>query len=164
MDRGPSGPVIFFDGMCVVCNGFVDFVMARDRRAVFRFAALQGETASGLLREGVPPSESGAVSSGGFPGAVAYGQFGQASQADAGNWMRSMLLRDKDGLHRKSDAALRVLAGLGGPWRWATWLRIIPRPLRDAAYDLIARNRYRWFGKRDTCRMPAPEERERFLP
>ena len=78
--------------------------------------------------------------------------------------MRSILLRDRDGLHRKSDAVLRILVGLGGPWRLLGLLRLVPRPLRDIAYDFIARNRYRWFGKRDTCRMPTPEERERFLP
>ncbi len=148
MDRGPAGPVIFFDGVCGLCDGFVDFVMARDRRAAFRFAALQGETASGVLREG----------------GSARGPSAPPAGDGAGEWMRSILLRDRDGLHRKSDAVLRILVGLGGPWRLLGLLRLVPRPLRDIAYDFIARNRYRWFGKRDTCRMPTPEERERFLP
>ena len=160
MDRGPAGPVIFFDGVCALCNGFVDFVLARDCRAMFRFATLQGETASGVLREG-GPGKSPWASAGGADSGSGTGPVGSG---DSGEWMRSMVLRDKDGLHRRSEAALRILVGLGGPWRLLGLLRLVPRPLRDAAYDLIARNRYRWFGKHDTCRMPTPEERERFLP
>lgn len=184
MDRGPAGPVIFFDGVCALCNAFIDFVMARDRRGVFRFAALQGETAAGLLREPgapmestlrpvrplsewppIPKSESDSGAAEGTAGGGAEAAAPPTPPAsDAGNWMRSIVLRDKDGLHRKSEAALRVLIGLGGAWRLAGWLRIIPRPLRDAVYDIIARNRYRWFGKREACRMPTPAERDRFLP
>jgi predicted DCC family thiol-disulfide oxidoreductase YuxK len=69
-----------------------------------------------------------------------------------------------DGLRVKSDAALAILAGLGHGWQLVQVLRIIPRPLRDLVYDLIARYRYRWFGKREECRIPTPEERDRFLP
>lgn len=144
MDRGPAGPVIFFDGVCALCNGFVDFVLARDRGAVFRFAPLQGETAAGVLRGGAPAASG--------------------EDAEAGDWMNSMVLRDKDGLHRRSEAALRILMGLGGPWRLLGIFRLVPLPWRDGAYNLLARNRYRWFGKHDICRMPAPTERERFLP
>jgi len=64
----------------------------------------------------------------------------------------------------RSDAALAVVAGLGGAWRAAALLRVIPRRLRDAVYDWIARHRFRWFGRREECRIPGPDQRERFLP
>lgn len=78
--------------------------------------------------------------------------------------MESMVLWDHRGFHRKSDAALGAIASLGGAWRLASLLRAVPRPLRDLAYDAVARNRYRWFGKRETCRLPGPGEQARFLP
>ncbi len=67
-------------------------------------------------------------------------------------------------IYFRSDAALRLLDHVGGLWRVVSWLRIIPRPLRDWVYDLIARHRYQWFGKFETCRVPSPEVRARFLP
>jgi predicted DCC family thiol-disulfide oxidoreductase YuxK len=137
-------PIVFFDGVCALCNGFVDFVMARDRRGRFRVAALQGETAAAM----------GAMEA----------QPGHSSAAGDSDPMRSILLRDGGRWYRKSDAALRVVAGLDGAWKLTRPLLWIPRNLRDTAYDFIARNRYRWFGKREACRMPTPSERERFLP
>ncbi|HKP95354.1 MAG TPA: thiol-disulfide oxidoreductase DCC family protein [Fibrobacteria bacterium] len=139
-------PIVLFDGLCGLCNGFVDFALARDRRGRYRFAALQGETAASLRESGGAPPAS----------PVTYGP-----DADP---LRSMLLWENGVLHRKSDAALRVLGGLGGPWALARLLLAVPRFLRDAVYDFVARNRYRWFGKRETCRMPSPAERKRFLP
>ncbi len=131
-----EGPIIFFDGHCALCNGFVDFIQSRDRRGQFHYAPLQGATYA--ARVGI---------------------------SDGGNdWMRSIVLSDSLGLHRKSDAVLRVLSGLGGLWRCLGVLRACPRPLRDLAYDFIARNRYRWFGKRETCRLPSQSEANRFLP
>jgi predicted DCC family thiol-disulfide oxidoreductase YuxK len=105
-----------------------------DVRKAFRYAPLQGTTAAERLG-----SERAAK-------------------------LASLALADETGIYEKSDAVLRILAGLGGLWRLITMFRVVPRSLRDAAYDFIARNRYRWFGKRDTCRMPLPGERERFLP
>ena len=137
--------ILFFDGVCALCNGFADFVLARDRGGRFRIAALQGETAAKLGAAEAQPAARG-------PG---------GGEADA--W-RSLLLWEDGRWHRKSDAALRVMAGLGGAWRLAMLLRAVPPLLRDAVYDFIARNRYRWFGKREACRMPAPGERARFLP
>jgi len=130
-----DGPVLFFDGVCGLCNRFIDFVITRDRAAVFRFAPLQGETA----RDQLPEADVRVIN--------------------------TMVLRDEQGVFRKSTAAVRVLMRLGGVWRilgGALWL--VPRPLRDAGYSLVARNRYAIFGKKETCRIPTAAERGRFLP
>jgi predicted DCC family thiol-disulfide oxidoreductase YuxK len=138
-------PILFFDGVCALCNGFVDFMMARDRRGRFRVAALQGETAMAMrAMEAQPPV--------------------RAPAEGYSDPLRSFLLWDRGRWFRKSDAALRVVAGLGGAWRLAGLWLWIPRVLRDTVYDFVARNRYRWFGKREACRMPTPSERDRFLP
>jgi predicted DCC family thiol-disulfide oxidoreductase YuxK len=138
-------PVLFFDGVCALCNGFVDYVMARDRRGYYRIAALQGETAAAM-------------------GAMAAQPPARLVAEGSSDPLRSLLLWDDGRWFRKSDAALRVAAGLGGAWRLAGVLLWVPRVVRDAVYDFIARNRYRWFGKREACRMPTQAERERFLP
>jgi predicted DCC family thiol-disulfide oxidoreductase YuxK len=128
-------PVIFFDGVCGLCNAWIDFVIARDKKRVFCFGPLQGETASRWLN--LPPEA-------GFD---------------------SVMLVDSTGAYRKSDAVWRILARLGGPWRLvAGLLRVIPRPIRNWGYDFVARHRYRWFGRKETCRLPSADERERFVP
>jgi len=125
--------VIYFDGVCGLCNGFVDFVLARDRERRFRFAPLQGTTAAG--------------------------RFGPADAQDP-----ATILFEEDGVvYERSTAALRIVAGLGRGWRFVAVFGLVPRPIRDAVYDWIARNRYTWFGKRDTCRLPTAEERAVFL-
>lgn len=128
-------PILFFDGVCGLCNRVVDRLLRADRRGVLRFAPLQGKTARRLLPD--PP-------------------------ADPAGW--SVVLRDADGVHQQSAAALRVCRHVGGWYRLLLPLRLIPRALRDPVYRWIARNRYRWFGRRDACRLPSPAERERFLP
>jgi predicted DCC family thiol-disulfide oxidoreductase YuxK len=133
----PGGvpPVLFFDGVCGICNYFIDFVISRDRAAVFRFAPLQGETA----RERLPETDL--------------------------RELNTMVLWEEQGIFRKSTAATRILIRLGGFWRLlGTVLRLVPRPLRDAGYSVVARHRYWIFGKKETCRMPTPSERARFLP
>lgn len=127
--------IIYFDGFCGLCDRFVQFVLRRDRAARYRFAPLQGSTAG----ERVPPSLDPRTS-------------------------QTVILEDAGRFRVRSDAALAILSGLGGPWRLAGLLRVIPRPLRDAIYDLVARNRERWFGRRAECRVPQPDERDRFLP
>jgi len=128
-------PVIFFDGVCGLCNHWVDFLVARDRKQVVHFAPLQGETARDWLK--LAPDES----------------------------LNSVVLFDARGIHRKSDAVWRMLVQLGGVWRIAGWLlRLVPRPIRNWGYDFVARHRYRWFGKKESCRLPTPDERARFLP
>lgn len=128
-------PIIFFDGVCGMCNRFVDIILRADKRGVFRFAPIQGETAQALL----PPLDN-----------------------DPKEW--SMLYLDEHGLHDQSDASLHVYRRLGGFWWFLSLFRFVPRRLRTWAYRLIARNRYRLFGQRDTCRLPTPAERARFLP
>lgn len=140
-----EAPILFFDGVCGLCNGFVDFCLARDKRGKFRYATLQGETAARLL----PQAGIGANPPGAEP---------------SSEWMRSVVLWRDGKAFRKSEAVIRVFTGLGGIWKIAALGRILPAGLRDLAYDFIARNRYRWFGKRETCRMPSPGERARFLP
>jgi predicted DCC family thiol-disulfide oxidoreductase YuxK len=130
----PATPVILFDGVCNLCQGWVRFVIARDRRARFRFASLQSNVARTLLAE--HPETHGTD---------------------------SIVLVDDGRAHMKSTAALRILRELGGAWSALQVFRIVPRPLRDAVYDLVARHRYRWFGRRDACMIPTPEIRSRFI-
>ncbi len=135
----PNGPIvteriIFFDGVCGLCNRFVDGLLRADRKQQFRFAPLQGSTAQALL----PPGMADALES------VVYLRNGMVLQ--------------------RSDAALRIMMDLGG-WRvlYGSFF-VVPRVVRNAVYNWIARHRYRWFGKHDTCRLPTLEERARFLP
>lgn len=128
-------PVILFDGVCNLCNGAVNWVMDRDRGGQFRFASLQSDVGRAAL-----------------------------DAAGAGNSLPdSIVLIDDAGVHTRSDAALRIASQLGWPWSWLRLFAIAPRGLRDAVYDVIARHRYRWFGERDTCRLPGPSDHERFL-
>lgn len=149
-DGTDAGPVLFFDGTCVLCDGFADLVLRRDHRRRFRLATLQGETAA---RWGIGGDAGGR-------GALAESSPGAASPQPV---YRTIVLSEGGRTYRKSDAVLRVLPHLGGPYRLAPVLRAVPRVVRDAVYDLVARNRLRWFGTR-ACRMPTPEERARFLP
>lgn len=131
----PDHPVILFDGVCGLCNRWVDFVLRRDDEARFRFAALQSDAGRRALRRaGLPP-----------------------------DFAASIVLVDADGVWMRSAAALRILRGLGAPYAWLYALVLVPRPVRDAVYRWIARNRYDWFGRRAECRLPSPAERERFL-
>jgi len=130
-----AGPVILFDGVCNLCNGFVQFVIARDPQGRFRFASLQSKAAAALL--------NGQVQSGPLPDSV--------------------LLAEDGRIYTRSTAALRVARGLGFPWNLSYGFVMVPKPLRDAVYDWVARNRYAWFGKRDVCMVPTPDQRARFL-
>lgn len=127
-------PVAFFDGVCGLCDATVDFLMAEDDRKRLRFAAIQGRYAASALPEELRVA------------------------------LNSFALRDAEGLHTKSEAALRAAEYLGGIWSLGFVARLIPRRLRDRIYDWIARNRYRWFGVKESCRLPTAEERERFFP
>ena len=129
--------IILFDGVCNLCNGFVQFVIARDPGARFTFASLQSPAAADLLaRNDVPPVAS-------VP--------------------ESVLLVDGHRVYAQSTAALRVLRRLTFPWNLAYTFIVVPRPIRDLVYAWVARNRYRWFGKRDVCMVPTPDLRARFL-
>lgn len=134
-DNSDKRPIIFFDGVCGMCNAFVDFLLRVDREEIFLFAPIQGETA----RERLP-----------------------ALPENPEEW--SVVYLDERGQHDQSSATLEVCRRLGGVWWVLSLLRFIPRFIRDPVYRLIARNRYRMFGKREACRMPTEAEQARFLP
>ncbi|NOT06654.1 MAG: DUF393 domain-containing protein [Gemmatimonadales bacterium] len=128
--------IVYFDGLCGLCDRFARFAAARDRKRKLRFAALQGETARTRL-------------------------------SDRFEWAKepvTIVFEDPKRFRTGSDAVLAIVAMLGGVWRLAPILRVVPRPIRDAVYDFIARRRKRWFGSLDSCRLPTPAERDRFLP
>jgi predicted DCC family thiol-disulfide oxidoreductase YuxK len=128
-------PIVLFDGVCNLCSGSVQFILKRDPQARFRFASLQSEAGRSLMTEhGLNPD---ALSS------VVVIEDGRAFQ--------------------ESSAALRIARHLPGAWKLLRVFAVIPRPIRDAVYRLIARNRYRWFGKTEACWLPTPELRARFL-
>lgn len=125
--------IVFFDGVCSICNSTVDFLMREDEEGVLKYASLQGETASQFAE--IPREDT--------PGSIIY--------------------KRGDEFHSKSTAVLLLLNDMGGFWKVLSFLRIVPKFLRNAVYDLIARNRYKWFGKKETCRMPTQEERGKML-
>ena len=132
--KRPEGPVVFFDGECGMCNRFVDFLMARDTRGVLKYAPLQGKTAETLLAEE-------------FRG------------------LDTVVYRDEERILPRSTAVAATLADLSGVWTVASWaLWLIPKPIRDLGYRIVAANRFRLFGKRQGCRLPTPEEADRLLP
>lgn len=129
-------PLYFFDGYCVLCSGFVAFCMARDPEGRLKFASAQSVLGRRVLEAlGLPD----------------------------GTFHRTILLLDGDAVHMRSAAILRSLRHLGGPVRWLRPLVLVPAWLRDPIYDLIARNRYRWFGQRSSCFVPTAATRERFI-
>jgi predicted DCC family thiol-disulfide oxidoreductase YuxK len=134
-------PILLYDGVCGLCNRFVQFVLRRDHADVFRFAALQSAFAAQILQR---------------HGASATALDTVYLVVDPQQTAESLLAR--------SDAAIFVLAALGGIWGVAAALcRVLPRRLRDAVYNLVARNRYPIFGKFDACPLPEPSHRHRFL-
>lgn len=134
IDAG-DGAIVVFDGVCALCSGWVDFLLRRDRSGRFRFAAMQGEAGRALLAaHGLDPDDP-----------------------------LSFLLLDARGARTDSDAIVAVLQRLGGAWRLAGALRLLPRGPRDAGYRWLARNRYRWFGRHDACYLPPPAQAWRFL-
>ena len=127
-------PVLLFDGVCNLCASAVSFIIKRDPRAVFRFASLQSTFGQKQLLE---------------------------HQIPAGT--DSVVLIEKGQAYTESTAALRICRHLSGAWPLLYGLIILPKPLRDAGYKFIARHRYRWFGKKDSCMLPTPELRGRFV-
>jgi predicted DCC family thiol-disulfide oxidoreductase YuxK len=132
--------VIVFDGVCVLCNGWVRFLLRRDRAERYRFAAMQGDAGRRLLADnGLDPDDP-----------VSF----------------LLVEYDRDPSPRVStdtDAMRRVLTGLGGIWRLAAISALLPRRVRDPLYRLLARNRYRWFGRHDACMVPDEAQARRFL-
>lgn len=125
--------VIFFDGYCGLCNGFVDFVMKIDKAGVFKFSPLQSEFAKANLK----------------PDDIAQ--------------LKSVVVLIDGNTFRKAPAVMKVFSELQGGWKALSTLGILPSGILNLGYDLVAENRYRLFGKRETCRLPTPEERTRFI-
>jgi predicted DCC family thiol-disulfide oxidoreductase YuxK len=126
-------PILFFDGVCNLCNSFVDFLLSRDSGQLF-YASLQGETAKQKLDPKL-----------------------------RGEDLKSLVLLDQNVVYIKSDAVLRIFWRIGMPWKLLRLFTFLPRGTRDQIYDWVAAHRYQLFGKRETCRIPTPEERARFL-
>ncbi|AZU62052.1 thiol-disulfide oxidoreductase DCC family protein [Neobacillus mesonae] len=126
--------IILFDGVCNFCNSSVQFIIKRDPKGHFKFASLQGEIGQQLLN-----------------------QHGLNSKMD------SFVLIEDDNIFFESTAVLRVCRKLKGGWKLLAGLFIVPSPLRNSIYKIIAKNRYKWFGKKDSCMLPRPEWRNRFL-
>lgn len=130
-----SRPIIVFDGECALCSANAGFVLKHDRAGYFRLAAMQGDAGAALMtRHGIDPADP-----------------------------ETFIVVNGDRVTRNSDAALMIAAGLGWPWKAASALRIIPRGLRDAVYGFVARNRYRIFGRCETCWVPDAEQAGRVL-
>ena len=128
-------PILFFDGLCNLCNGAVKTVLEHDRRGSLRFASLQSELADRLLRpRGIDPDE-----------------------------LQSLVLYHEGQVYTHSTAALQTAKLMGGPMSLMYYLKVFPRFMRDRVYNFVARNRYRWFGKREACMLPRPEWKARFL-
>ena len=131
----PNQRIILFDGVCNLCNSAVKFVLKRDRNSVFKFASLQSDIAKKLLKD----FEVSGMGEGTF------------------------VLIDNGEVFTRSTAALKVSKHLSGLWPLMTIFMIVPRFMRDWVYNLISKNRYRWFGKRDTCMIPSSEMKIKFL-
>lgn len=127
--------IVFFDGVCNLCNGAVNFIIDRDPEGYFRFAPLQSDVAQRHLDE---------------------------TSKSAGE-LDTIVLLERGNAYMRSTAALRIARKLSRPWPLLFLAIVVPHPLRDAAYNWIANNRYGWFGRRDQCRMPTPELKDRFL-
>ena len=127
--------VVLFDGVCNLCNATVQFIIRHDAQGRFKFAALQSTVATPLLKQ----------------------------QPQLVRSLESVILVENGKIYTESDAALHIVRHLSGVWGWYYFLIIVPRWLRDPVYRFIARNRYRWFGKQESCMIPTPELRSRFL-
>ena len=134
-------PILLYDGVCGLCNRLVQFILRRDHAGIFRFASLQSPSAAKILgRHGASAEDLDTF-------------FVVANPGDPGEFLLS-----------RSDAALYVLQQLGGFWRISAQIfRVLPRPVREWIYRTVARNRYRIFGRYDTCPVPDAQTRSRFL-
>jgi predicted DCC family thiol-disulfide oxidoreductase YuxK len=134
MKTSYSSKVILFDGYCGLCNNSVNWVISKDTNLVFKYSTIQGEYVKGLDLKFISPQN---------PDSIIF--------------LNDLISSDK------STAALLIAKELPYPWKLLYSFIIVPRPIRDFVYDLISRNRYRWFGKLDHCRLPTPNEKHLFL-
>lgn len=131
----PGDRVVLFDGVCKLCNGWAKFLIRHDRERLFKLCSVQSAEGQAILEWFGLPTD----------------HFDTMGYVEGGE------------LFVRSDAVLRIVARLPAPWRWSAWLRVLPRGLRDWGYDRIALNRYRLFGRYDTCLLPSADHNGRFL-
>jgi len=130
-----QGAIVLFDGVCNLCTGAVQFIIQRDPSAYFSYCSMQSELGKQLLRKhGIDPEA-----------------------------MNTFVLLHHDHCFTKSDAALRIASKLQGAWSLLDLFLVVPKPLRDWCYDVIARNRYKWFGQSQSCMLPTRDLMRRFL-
>lgn len=127
--------IILFDGVCNLCNSSVNFIIDHDKKNVFRFASLQSDAGQSLLKK--------------F----------NLNVKD----FNSIILVENDKFYERSSAVMKIVKKFPGLWKFLYLFIIIPPPVRNFVYDIIADNRYKWFGKKDSCRVPTPELKEKFL-
>jgi predicted DCC family thiol-disulfide oxidoreductase YuxK len=130
-----SKSIIFFDGVCNLCNASIDFIIKRDKKGKFLVGALQDPISKKVLSEFEVKKD----------------------------YLDSLVLLENKEIFYKSTAALKIAKDLSGLWPCLYPLIYLPKGLRDPIYDWIAKNRYSWFGKKNTCRLPSPEEKAKFL-
>jgi predicted DCC family thiol-disulfide oxidoreductase YuxK len=134
MNREENEPVILYDGVCNLCNASVRFILKYEKNPRYRFAPLQGKFASEVRHQYALPEDADSV-----------------------------VLIENNQIFTASTASLRIAKQLKAPWSWLVIFEVLPVSFRDAVYHWIARNRYRWFGKKDFCEVPLPEVAHRFL-
>ena len=135
MSEMDNHKIVLFDGVCNFCNSSVNFIIDHDKHNKFKFAALQSEAGQELLKKFNLPTED----------------------------FDTFILVDGDKYYKRSSAALHMVKDFPGLWKLLYVFIIVPPFIRDIFYNIIANNRYKWFGKRNECRMPTPELREKFL-
>lgn len=128
-------PLVLFDGVCNFCNASVNFMISQDKNARLRFLPMQSKLGKQLLEKYELPISD----------------------------FNSFILIDKGKAYQSSSASLKVLKILPWYWQWTQLFWVIPKPLRDALYNVIARNRYKWFGKKEQCMIPTPGVKSRFI-
>ena len=126
--------IILFDGECNFCDSSVQFIIKRDPRGHFKFASLQSALGTEIREKFATPED-----------------------------MDSLILVEDNQIYYKSTAALRIAKELNGLWKYCYIFRFVPRPVRDAIYDVVAKNRLKWFGTKESCMLPSPEVRSRFI-
>ena len=134
MEKGKK--IILFDGVCNLCNSSVQFVIKRDKKDIFRYAALQSEIGEQLVKQ---------------------------RQIDTSKVDSIILIEPGVAYYTKSDAALEIAQDLGRIWKLSAIFTWIPTSIRNSIYDFVAKNRYKWFGKQESCMIPTPELKSKFL-